>query len=83
MREDGRRKDADLIREINLKAEVERTLDSTNTALETSNRECARLQVQYNECCQSLASAQEKVKRSNFGEVASIYSCYLIVNFYN
>ena len=72
MREDGRRKDADLIREINLKAEVERTLDSTMTALETSNRESARLPVQHNECCQSLASTQEKVKRLNSGEVASI-----------
>ena len=63
LREDGRRKDADLIREINLKAEVERTLDSTMTALETSNRECARLQVQYNAGYQFLASAQEKVPR--------------------
>ena len=72
MREDGRPKDGDLIRERNLKAEVEGTLDSTMTALETSNRECTRLQVQYNECCQSLASTQEKVKRLNSGEVVSI-----------
>ena len=42
------------------------------TALETSNRESARLPVQHNECCQSLASTQEKVKRLNSGEVASI-----------
>ena len=53
LREDVRRKDADLIQERNLKAAVERrsieigqTLDSTKTTLETSNRECARLQEQ-------------------------------------
>ena len=78
-REDGRRKDADLIQARNLKAAVERrsieiaqTCDSTKTTLETSNRESARLPVQHNECCQSLASTQENVKRLNSGEVASI-----------
>ena len=65
MSDDGRRKDEDLIRERNLKEEVERTLDSTNTALETSNRECAQLQVQHNECSQSLASTQAEVERLN------------------
>ena len=65
MREDCRRKDADLIRERYLKKEVERTLDSTRTTLETSNRECTRLQVQHNECCQSLESTQAQVERLN------------------
>ena len=70
LREDGRRKDADLIQARNLKAAVERrsieiaqTCDSTKTTLETSNRECARLPVQHNAGYQSLASAQEKVPR--------------------
>ena len=73
------REDADLIWERNLKEDVERraiqkrqTLDSSRTTIEKSNRQRARLQVQHNECCQSLASAQEQVKRLNSEEVASI-----------
>ena len=53
LREDGRRKDGDLIQARNLKAAVERrsieitqTLDSKTATLETSNQECARLQEQ-------------------------------------
>ena len=49
----------------NSKAAVERTLNSTRTTLETSNRQRIRLQVQHNECCQSLASTQAQVERLN------------------
>ena len=75
MRDDGQR----LIRERNLKEEVERraiqigrTLDSTRTTLNISNRQRAQLQVQHNECFQSLASTQAQVRRLNSEEVASI-----------
>ena len=73
MREHGRRKDADLIRERNLKAEAERRAIQTSRStkrryeerLETSTRECTRLQEQYDECCQTLASTQAQVESLN------------------
>ena len=65
MREDCRRKDVDLTRERNLRELVERSLDSTRTILNISDRQHARLQVQHNQCCQSLASAQAQVERLN------------------
>ena len=64
MREDGRRKDADLIK-------IRQTLDSTMAALKISNRQHTQLQVQHNEGFQSLASPQAQVRRLNSEEVAS------------
>ena len=54
--------------------QMEQTLESTRRGyeenLETSNRQRRQLEVQHNECCQSLASTEAQVKSLNSNEVA-------------
>ena len=54
--------------------QMEQTLESTRRRyeemLETSNRQRRQLEVQHNECCQSLASTEAQVKSLNSNEVA-------------